>query len=233
MIRGGLFVCIRDCCALVSFLRAPPSHLEIMGILSRMLRGTRWERLALPVIETGRLAIAPLHADMAEEVRRLTDDPAVTSAVDFLPERFALSDARGLIRAASTGRDVFLGLVEREDRSLVGICGAHLRALEAIEIGYWIGGAARGQGYGAEGVGAVVAALAGAYPRRAIVAECRPENVASWQMLHKLGFRPTGDSGKRPGRQLMVWDIRDAPQGRPAASEMAASRAAARPDGAL
>ncbi|GLS44935.1 GNAT family N-acetyltransferase [Methylobacterium brachythecii] len=203
-----------------------------MGILSRILRGTRWERLVLPIIETERLAIAPLHADMAEEVRRLTDDPAVTSAVDFLPERFGLADARSLIRAASTGRDVFLGLVEREDRSLVGIVGAHLRALEAIEIGYWIGGGARGRGYGGEGVGAIVRALAEAYPRRAIVAECRPENVASWQMLHKLGFRPTGDGGKRPGRQLMVWDIRDVPQGRPVASGMAASRAAARPDGA-
>lgn len=204
-----------------------------MGILSRILRGTRWERLALPVVETERLAITPLHPDMAEEVRSLTDDPAITNSVDFLPEHFSLADARGLIRAAATGRDVFLGLVEREDRSLVGIVGAHLRALEAIEIGYWVGGAARGRGYGAEGVGAVVRALAEAYPRRAIVAECRPENVASWQMLHKLGFRPTGDGGKRPGRQLMVWDIRDAPQGRSTASSITASRAAARPDGAL
>lgn len=181
-----------------------------MGILSRIRRGTRWERLALPTIETDRLRIAPLHADMAEEVRRLTDDPAITGAVDFLPERVGIADARGLIRAAATGRDVFLGLHEREDRSLVGIVGAHLRALEAIEIGYWIGGSARGRGYGAEGVGAVVRALAGAHPRRAVVAECRPENVASWNMLHGLGFRPTGDGGQRPGRKLMVWDVRDA-----------------------
>ncbi|GLS47686.1 GNAT family N-acetyltransferase [Methylobacterium gnaphalii] len=203
-----------------------------MGLLSRMLRGTRWERLALPILETDRLAIAPLQADMAEEVRRLTDDPAITGAVDFLPERFELADARGLIRAASSGRDVFLGLVEHEDRRLIGIVGAHLRALEAIEIGYWIGGSARGRGYGAEGVEAVVRALAEGYPRRAIVAECRPENVASWRMLHKLGFRPTGDDGKRPGRQLMVWDIRDAPQGRLAAPGTIASGVAARPDGA-
>lgn len=181
-----------------------------MAILSRLLRGTRWERLVPPRLDTDRLRIAPLQSDMAEEVRLLTDDPAITHAVNFLPDRVGIAEARGLIRAADTGRDVFLGLQEREDRSLVGIVGAHLRALEAIEIGYWIGGAARGRGYGAEGVGAVVRRLAEDHPRRAIVAECRPENAASWQMLHKLGFRPTGDGGRRPGRKLMVWDVRDA-----------------------
>jgi RimJ/RimL family protein N-acetyltransferase len=161
---------------------------------------------------------------MAEEVRRLTDDPAVTGAVDFLPERVGIEDARRLIRATETGRDVFLGLHEREDRSLVGIVGAHLRALEAIEIGYWVGGSARGRGYGAEGVNAVVRTLAEAYPRRAVVAECRPENVASWNMLHGLGFRPTGDGGQRPGRKLMVWDVRDAAQKRRTGSSGTRSR---------
>ncbi len=180
-----------------------------MGLFSLIRRGTRWDSLAdFPVIETPRLRLAPLSEDEAETVRSLTDDPAVTGAVDFLPERFTLADAQGLIRSGRGARDVFLGARKADTLELVGIVGTHLRALEAIEIGYWIGGSARGRGYGAEGVGAVVQALTRRFPRRAIVAECRPENLASWQMLHKLGFRPTGDEGHRPGRKVLAYEGR-------------------------
>ena len=185
-----------------------------MGIFSRMMRGTRWERLALPPIETPRLRVAPLRDEDAEAVQVLTDDPAVTGAVDFLPERFSLDDAKALIRSARSGRDVFLGIRSRDDGALVGVMGAHLRALQALEIGYWIGGASRGRGYAGEGVGAVVRILAQNHPRRAIVAECRPENDASWNMLLKLGFHPTGDPGHRPGRKVLVWESRPLPKAR-------------------
>ena len=204
-----------------------------MGILSSMMRGTRWERLDLPPIETTRLRIAPLALDEAEELRRLTDDPAITGAVDFLPEQVRIEDAYGLIRSARNGRDVFHGVRERAGGELVGVVGTHLRAQQAVEIGYWVGGFARGRGYGAESVGAVVRALANRYPRRAVVAECRPENAASWQMLHTLGFRPTGDGGHRPGRKLVVWDIRQAPQPKRVEPAVAARVPVVRPDGGL
>lgn len=189
-----------------------------MGLLSLLKRGTRWDSLAdLPVIETKRLRVAALVPEDADDLRRLTDDPAVTGAVDFLPETFTLADARGLIRSTRGGRDVFLGARAWMTGDLVAVVGTHMRALQSIEIGYWVGGAARGRGYGAEAVGAVVGTLAHRFARRAVVAECRPENHASWQMLHKLGFRPTGDEGHRPGRKILVWDIREAPRARPAA----------------
>ena len=38
---------------------------------------------------------------------------------------------------------------------------------------------------------------------RILVAECRPGNVASWELLRKLGFRDTGEEGHRPGRRLL------------------------------
>lgn len=201
-----------------------------MDMLTRLARGTRWERLVLAPIETRRLRIVPLVVDEADDVRRITDDPAITGAVEFLPPHVAIEDAQGLISAARSGRDVFLGLRERQDGALVGVVGAHLRALNAIEIGYWIGGSARGRGYAAEGVGAVVRVLAKDYTRRAVVAECRPDNAASWQLLHKLGFRPTGDGGHRPGRVLLVWDIRGTSRDPPTAATLASRRgASARP----
>lgn len=184
-----------------------------MRLLTLLRRGTRWDSLAdLAPIETARLSIRPLAPQDADAVRRLTDDPAVIGAVDFLPERFTLDDARGLIRSGRCGRDVFHGAWAQPDGALVAIIGIHMRALEAVEIGYWVGGSARGRGYAAEAVGAVVRSLARRYARRAIVAECRPENAASWQLLHKLGFRPTGDAGHRPGRKILVWEEKQAPR---------------------
>lgn len=167
-------------------------------------RGPARDSLAdLPRLKTDRLRIAALTRRDAEALRALTNDPAITGAVDFLPEPFTLADARRLIGDGRAIGDCFLGAWDATS-SLVGVIGTHLRAEHAIEIGYWIGGAARGRGYGAEAVGAVVGLIARRFPRRLVVAECRPDNVASWGLLHKLGFRDTGDEGHRPGRRVLV-----------------------------
>lgn len=199
-----------------------------MGLLSILKRGTRWDSLVdLPTIQSARLCVAPFVPDDADELRRVTDDPAVTSAIDFLPSHFSLGDARAMIRSTRNGRDVFLGARERDTGALVAVVGTHMRSLQSIEIGYWVGGAARGRGFGSEAVDAVVRMLATRFARHAVVAECRPENVASWQMLHKLGFRPTGDEGHRPGRKILVWDIREAPRSQSAPIQRSAPQRSA------
>ncbi|KAB1074261.1 GNAT family N-acetyltransferase [Methylobacterium planeticum] len=162
----------------------------------------------LPGLETARLRIAGLAPGDAEAVRTLTDDPAITGAVDFLHAPFTLEDAQDLIRSGHRGSDRFLGAWLRERQGsqregLVGVVGTHLRGPGAIEIGYWIGGAARGQGFASEAVDGILALLSRRFPHRLIVAECRPGNVASWDLLHKLGFRETGEEGHRPGRRLL------------------------------
>ncbi|WP_342109085.1 GNAT family N-acetyltransferase [Methylobacterium sp. SI9] len=178
------------------------------------IRATRASLSDLPGIETPRLSIAALRPEDADALRRLTDDPAITAAVDFLPTPFTLQDAEGLILSGRRGQDRFLGLWSRaigtaatsagaEGGDLVGVVGTHLRGAGAIEIGYWIGGAARGRGFAYEAVSAIIGLLAGRFPSRTIVAECRPANIASWELLKKLGFRDTGEEGHRPGRRLL------------------------------
>lgn len=162
----------------------------------------------LPGLKTERLSIGALLLADAQALRRLTDDPAITGAVDFLPDPFTLQDAHDLIGCARRGRDRFLGAWAQDDQSLVGVVGTHLRGEGVVEIGYWIGGAARGRGYATEAVRGVLELLARRFPRRAIVAECRPANVASWGLLTKLGFSDTGDDGHRPGRRVMICDRR-------------------------
>ena len=177
------------------------------------LRAARDSLADLPGLETARLSITALQPADAQALRRLTDDPAITAAVDFLPTPFTLQDAEDLIRSGARGQDRFLGVWQRSDGAvavpepsagdLVGVVGTHLRGVGVIEIGYWIGGAARGRGFAFEAVSAIIAALSGRFPARTMVAECRPANVASWGLLVKLGFRDTGEEGHRPGRRLL------------------------------
>jgi RimJ/RimL family protein N-acetyltransferase len=164
---------------------------------------SRYNLAGLPVIQTARLRIEALAPKDAEAVRALTDDPAITGAVDFLPEPFTLRDAQRLIAGNKAVGDRFLGACD-DAGTLVGVIGTHLRGDQAVEIGYWIGGAARGRGYGSEAVAGLVALLRRRFPHRLIVAECRPENTASAGLLRKVGFRDTGDEGHRPGRRIFV-----------------------------
>ncbi len=155
-------------------------------------------------IETDRLRLIALGAADAEPLRRLTDDPAIIDAVSFLRAPFSLADATALIAQNGNGRDLYRGIWRRADNLLVGVIGSHLRGTGAVEIGYWIGTAFQRQGYAHEAALAVVARLRAATPSPRIVAECRPENRASWRVLERLGFRPTDAPGARPGRVELV-----------------------------
>lgn len=156
----------------------------------------------LPESETARCRLAPLRIEDAAELQALTDDPVITEAVIILPTPFTPADAEALIRAQDSGAALYLGVRDRTAGALAGVVGVH-RHQDAVEVGYWIGAAFRGRGYATEAVRGLVDLLAQRFPRQAIFAECRPENRASWNVLTKTGFRPTGLTGARPGRQVL------------------------------
>jgi len=159
--------------------------------------------LILPAGRTARLRLRALRFDDAEALRALTDDAAIAAAIPFIPHPFTLADARAFIAQGDGGRDVFVG-VWNKDGAFIGVIGVHLRGETEAEIGYWFGTAFHGQGYASEAVGAVVAAVRGCLPHRRVYAECRPANRSSWRVLEKAGFRPTGEDGERPGRKRLV-----------------------------
>jgi RimJ/RimL family protein N-acetyltransferase len=154
-------------------------------------------------IETARLRLRPLVPDDAETLRELTDDATIIAAISFLRAPFTLDDARALIAMNGNGRDLFRGIRRRRDDALTGVIGAHEQESGAIEIGYWIGTQFQRQGYAAEAARGLVERLRTVTPGARIVAECRPDNRASWRILERLGFRPTGEAGARPGRLLL------------------------------
>ena len=162
------------------------------------------DRLDLPEIVTPRLRLPVLGHDDAEDLRRLTDDPVILGAVHGLADPFRLADAQALIAGTGDGRDRFLGGRLAFGDTLAVVCGAHLQGEDAVEIGYWVGTPYAGQGLAFEAAQALLSALRTAVPHRRPIAECRRENGASWHLLHKLGFSPTGEPGKRPGRMRLA-----------------------------
>jgi RimJ/RimL family protein N-acetyltransferase len=152
--------------------------------------------------KTARLRLVALRPKDAGALRAITDDRAIARHVHVLACPFTHRAARRLIRGRGDGSDRFIGLWRRG--ALSGVIGVHFAGADAIEIGYWIARAHQGRGYATEAGAALVALLRRRFPGRRIFAECRPENRASWRVLRKLGFRPTGAPGARPGRQVLA-----------------------------
>ena len=151
-------------------------------------------------LNTTRCRIDRLDAADAPALAAITD-ASVTEQVHFLSTPFTETDAHALI-ARSGGDDVFHAV--REGAALIGVIGVHRRGRDH-EVGYWFAAAARGRGLAREAVAAVVRDLAAARPGGTIVAECRPGNARSEALLRRIGFVPTGQAGRRPGRMLFAW----------------------------
>lgn len=151
---------------------------------------------------TLRLRLEPLRLEDAGALQRITDDPIVISSINFLTAPFTIEDARALIHGGEG--DVFYGAWQSTTGELVGVVGTHLVGGHEIEIGYWMATRFAGQGYASEAARGVIDLMRSAHPSRTIFAECRPQNVASWRVLEKLGFRPTGEDGHRDGRKRLV-----------------------------
>lgn len=165
-------------------------------------------------ITAGGLRLTPLGPDDAEELRRVTSDPAVTSVIPFLPEPFGRQQAQALLDRQTHGRDRYLGIRAGPDGvvpgvpagTLLGVLGVHLRGDAELEIGYWLAGRYHGHGIASTAVPAAARVYAQAFPGRRLIAECHPDNAASRCVLARAGFRPLGEPGQRPGRELYVYD---------------------------
>ncbi len=159
---------------------------------------------SLPYIETKRLHLRPLKLSDAEAFRAMTDETTIIGAIYFLKRPFRLADAEKLIIGDNNGRDCFWGVWKRKGSTLLGTVGTHLKRTDEIEVGYWFPRASQGLGLASEAVTGVILVLLDNYPKRRIFAECKPENVASWRLLERVGFRTDDAGDARPGRQRFL-----------------------------
>jgi RimJ/RimL family protein N-acetyltransferase len=148
-----------------------------------------------PVLSTARLRLRGFRADDLPAHRAaVDDDPAVTWA----RTRFSLADSlrRWADRLDGWERDGFgMWIAEvAATGTVIGHAGLQrLDGSEDVELGYYLGRSAWGQGYATEAARACLAWGFAEAGLRRIVAVVRTENDASRNVLHKLGFRHERD----------------------------------------
>ena len=157
-------------------------------------------------LATDRLGLAPLDPGDAVDLVSMTDHPAITDVLTFLPAPFTVADAESLIDLQADGTDLFLG-GRLGDGTLVVIVGLHFRGPVDLEVGYWVHPHYHGQGLAQEAAQAALMAATRLVPHRQPFAECRPDNQRSWRILLSLGFVDGGGRApaRRPGRQRLEW----------------------------
>jgi len=153
-------------------------------------------------VKTERLVLKPLTKADAIDLVLITNDPLVAAGISFLRQPFRIADAEGLIEQQAQGTDCFAAARRQTDGAFVGVVGAHGRGLD-IEIGYWLGASFHGHRYASEAARTMLKLIRDNYPTRPIIAECSPENKASWRLLEKLNFQDTGRRGQAKGRNVL------------------------------
>ena len=149
----------------------------------------------IPEVTTERLRLRGFRPeDLAAHRAEVDDDAAVTWAHVRLPladslrrwaERLDCWDAAGLgmwiVELRVTGR-------------IIGHAGLQpLDGTDDVELGYYLGRSAWGQGYATEAAGAALRFGLTERGLRRVVAVVRTDNAASRHVLEKLGFRHDHD----------------------------------------
>jgi [ribosomal protein S5]-alanine N-acetyltransferase len=151
--------------------------------------------MTVPVVITDRLLLRGFRAEDLPAHRAAVDDD---DAVTWLHVRLPMADSlrRWADRLDGWDRDAFgMWIVEvRAAGSVIGHAGLQrLHGTDDVELGYYLGRAAWGQGYATEAGRACLAYGFETCGLRRIVAVVRPENQASRHVLEKLGFRHERD----------------------------------------
>ncbi|HWA61681.1 MAG TPA: GNAT family N-acetyltransferase [Caulobacteraceae bacterium] len=148
------------------------------------------------ILKTDRLTLRALRAEDTADVHRLMSDPEVMAHWDVgAIEDPDLTDAivASQLRAAEDGSAHFWAITLTADGEFLGLCDLsdidrwHHRA----EIGFILGRAAWGRGYGLEAMQSVVTFAAGLGLKR-LTARTHVGNERSEALLVKLGFQAEG-----------------------------------------
>jgi len=150
------------------------------------------------MLRTRRLVLRAVDTLEAERVVAGRPDPQDRWAQDF-PFAGDVAGATMFLRATAAYGDLgpfghYLVIRADDDRAIGGIGFKGLPEAGSVEIGYGLVTSARGHGYAAEAVGALVALARGRGVSR-VVAHTVQDNIASQRTLDRAGFTRTGTEG--------------------------------------
>ncbi len=147
--------------------------------------------------QTERLYLRLLEASDATEMTRVLQNPNVTTKVAILPFPYEETHAHAWIQKADQAfkdeTDLLLGIFIKESRLFIGNVSLHFEAdASRAEIGYWLDESAWGKGYASELVRALMTYAFEDLKLHSVFATVALDNVASQQLLEKMGFTRTG-----------------------------------------
>jgi len=148
------------------------------------------------LLETERLLIRAFCDEDLAAFRTYRDDPEVAryqgwdvpyteqQAYDFIVWA-------GAAQPGAVGEWYQAAVERRDTRELIGDVAFHIMKRDPRQayIGYTFSRAQQGQGFANEAVRALLNYLFGVLDLHRVVAECDVENVASYRLLERLGFR--------------------------------------------
>lgn len=157
---------------------------------------------AITRIASPRLTLRPVTAADLEDLLEVNGDPAVTRFLPYPTWQSVADGTAWLARMealASSGTGRQLVLVRNADSKVIGtlLLFRYDEGSSRVELGYVLGRSHWGQGLMREAIAAACADAFGRLDLRRIEAEVDPANVASNQLLLRVGFVVEGTLRKR------------------------------------
>lgn len=165
----------------------------------------------LPVIETTRLRLRPLHEADIPAHFAVFSDPEVArywSREPWTDIAQAEESMKAIMAAREDGSEARFGIELRSTGELIGNVGMHhfFEQNRRCEIGYALGSRHWGQGIATEALRAAIRYGFDALNLNRLEADIDPRNAASARVLEKLGFRK---EGYMPERWIVFGEFAD------------------------
>jgi RimJ/RimL family protein N-acetyltransferase len=143
------------------------------------------------VLETERLSLRrPTLADV-KAIARLASDRRIAENTRRLPHPYAPEHAVAFVRYTASEPRELAFLIENNFEP-IGMAGINMTEPDAPELGYWLGVAHWGQGFGTEAARAAIDYFFEEFSGEHLFAGARVTNPASRNILEKCGFQWTG-----------------------------------------
>jgi RimJ/RimL family protein N-acetyltransferase len=143
------------------------------------------------VLETERLTLRrPTLADV-KAIARLANDRRIAENTRRLPHPYHEEHAIDFVRLVADSKDEVAFLIERNFDPL-GVSSIQWREPGMPEIGYWLGFAHWGQGFGTEAARAMIDYFFEEFDHELLYGRARVANPMSRNILEKCGFQWTG-----------------------------------------
>ncbi|MEM9208106.1 MAG: GNAT family N-acetyltransferase [Pseudomonadota bacterium] len=150
-----------------------------------------------PIIETGRLSLYLMRDDDAPFVCRLVNEPQFIARIGDKGVQTVADAVRYLhdVPMASYREYGYGGYLVRlrDSGERIGMCGLYRRSnLDHPDLGFAIGAAFVGKGYGFEAATGVIRYAQSALRIQLLAAITNPDNLPSLRLIQKLGFAEKG-----------------------------------------